>query len=98
MSSNKIMALSSITIEEPGADRVPELGRFIWTCWEEAGPKALGWIGASDEIIQDLASGKNLSKLLSDPNLKMFLAVEDGGALGLQQTEKSALKKLSSPA
>ncbi len=64
------------------------LRAFFDTAWGEAGPGALGWTGASDEAIREIASHPFLAALLSDPYRGVFVAEEGGGVVGIAVTRK----------
>jgi hypothetical protein len=76
--------LISVNIEiiGTGDKETKGLSDFIRSAWEEAGLESLGWTGASEEIIRDLASGKYLREVLSDPKMKIFLGEENGKEVG----------------
>ena len=48
--------------------------------WEEAGPGALGWTGASDESMREIASESFLVGLISREGTRVF-AAEDGAEI-----------------
>ena len=52
------------------------LSAFIIRAWKEAGPGALGFTGATDEAVGEIASVGFLSKLLKSPNVRVFVAEE----------------------
>jgi L-amino acid N-acyltransferase YncA len=62
-----------IEVNEASPQQANKIGRFIIEAWREAGPKALGWTGATEEKILDISSEKFLAGLLSSPDTKMFI-------------------------
>ena len=62
-------------------DAVP-LGVFFLQSWKEAGPDALGFTGANQEAIKEIASKEFLTSRLSSPNTKIVIAERQGEILG----------------
>jgi ribosomal protein S18 acetylase RimI-like enzyme len=50
--------------------------------WKRAGPGALGWTGATEDTIQEIASEKYLKKLVSNPKMKFLVSEENGEITG----------------
>jgi putative acetyltransferase len=50
--------------------------------WKRAGPGALGWIGATEDTIQEISSEEYLKKLLSNPKMRFFSSEENGEITG----------------
>lgn len=69
-------------------DHIPALGTFLLKAWEEAGPAALGWTGATDETIREIASEASLGNLLSRSDSAVLVAVEDGEVVGFAVTRR----------
>jgi ribosomal protein S18 acetylase RimI-like enzyme len=67
---------------------VPKLKAFLLQAWKEAGIGALGFTGASDETIREVASEKFLNERISNPDVDISI-VEDGGEiLGFAATKR----------
>jgi len=62
-------------------DAVP-LGAFFLRAWKEAGPEALGFTGANEEAIKEIASKEFLASRLASPNTRIVIAERRGGILG----------------
>lgn len=58
------------------------LGEFILTAWREAGPRAFGWTGANDQVIENLVSEESLKAILTNPKMKVFTCREGDRILG----------------
>jgi ribosomal protein S18 acetylase RimI-like enzyme len=58
------------------------LGAFFIQAWKEAGPGALGFTGATEEAIKEIASEKFLARRLSSPNARIVVAEEEGRIFG----------------
>ncbi|MGD0550012.1 MAG: GNAT family N-acetyltransferase [Candidatus Bathyarchaeia archaeon] len=76
------MVLKEVRIVEPNPDQVRALGKFVLDAWRRAGPKALGWTGATDDTIHEISSEESLMRLVSDPKLKFFVCEENGEIAG----------------
>ena len=50
--------------------------------WKRAGPGALGWTGATEYTIQEIASEKYLKRLVSNPKMKFLVSEENGEITG----------------
>jgi len=50
--------------------------------WKRAGPGALGWTGATEGTIQEIASEKYLKKLVSNPKMNFLVSEENGEITG----------------
>lgn len=62
---------------------VPRLSAFLRSAWAEAGPGALGWTGASDASIEEIASEAFLKGLLANAKAEVFAAVEADRIIGI---------------
>jgi ribosomal protein S18 acetylase RimI-like enzyme len=76
------MVLRSVRTVEPNPDQIRALGKFVLDAWKRAGPQALGWTGATEDTIHDIASEESLMGLVSDPKLKFFVCEENGEITG----------------
>lgn len=70
------MAEDSPRIAEATASDVDAVAKFVWDAWEEAGPDAPGWAGATEEVLEDLTQPENLLKRLGRPDRRIFAAWE----------------------
>jgi len=68
---------------------VPALKTFFEEAWNEAGPDALGFTGATEEAIHDIASKRSLHSLVARTDRHVVVALKGGRVLGF-----SALKAL----
>lgn len=78
-------------VRKATADDLHKLSAFILEAWREAGPGALGFAGATDEVIRELASEQTLKAMLVNPVLQIFVAEDAGGFVGF-----SSLKRVDS--
>ena len=70
------------SVLEPSSNQLSAIRRFILDAWKLAGPGALGWTGATEETISEIASEQYLEGLLANPNLKFFVTEENGEITG----------------
>jgi len=61
-------------VSELSVSDIPQLKSFVLEAWRLAGSSALGWTGATDENITEIASESFLRGLIGNPNLKVFIS------------------------
>lgn len=66
------------------------LGAFFMQSWREVGPEALGFAGATEEAINEIASEDFLTRRLSSPNTKIVVAERSGQILGFASIRKTS--------
>ncbi len=59
------------------------MGAFLKRAWKEAGPGALGWTGATDASMDEIASDDFLAALLARPGTHVVVAEETGEIIGI---------------
>ena len=64
------------------------LGVFLHDAWREAGPGGLGFTGATEETINEVASEEFLRKRLTNPDVRMYIVQDGERVLGLAATRK----------
>lgn len=67
---------------------VSKLSAFLVEAWKEAGPGALGFTGAKDEAIGEIASEEFLKKRLATPTIQMMVAEEERRIIGFSSMRK----------
>jgi ribosomal protein S18 acetylase RimI-like enzyme len=65
---------------------VQKLTDFFLQAWKEAGPGALGFTGATEKTINEIASEEFLKERLSNPAVKMYIVEGNGKILGFAAT------------
>jgi len=73
---------------------IQPLGGFILSAWDEAGPRAWGWTGATDASIHELASADYLRQLVSNPNLKILLARHGNRIVGFAASRRVDARRI----
>ena len=58
------------------------LAAFFMQAWKEAGPGGLGFAGATDEAIKEIATEKFLLQRLMSPSMKFAVIEREGRILG----------------
>lgn len=69
-------------VEELQSSNLRQLKTFILKAWQLAGPSALGWTGATDENIKDIASDCFLQNLVNNTNVKVFVSKTGNKVIG----------------
>jgi ribosomal protein S18 acetylase RimI-like enzyme len=75
-------------VREAKIGDVEAFGRFILKAWYEARPGALGWTGATDENVSQLASAEFLSPLIEREGIALFLAWDRGEVVGFASNRR----------
>lgn len=73
---------------EAGAGDVAAFAAFFRDAWQQAGPGALGFAGASDEVIAELTAPAAVLERIGGPDRRMFLAWEGGRVVGFAATRR----------
>ena len=76
------------SVSELVLDDIPRLGLFVLEAWRLAGPSALGWTGATDENIREIASENFLQRFIGNPNLKVFISKKGEEVVGFCAVRK----------
>ncbi len=74
---------------EPAAADASRLAAFLKRAWSEAGPGALGWTGATDATMDEIASEDFLAALLTNPQTTVLAAEEAGEIIGVAVLRRS---------
>ena len=69
------------------------LGTFFLRAWKEAGPEALGFTGANEEAIREIASKEFLSSRLASPNTRIVIAERRGEIMGFASIRRTGKKE-----
>jgi ribosomal protein S18 acetylase RimI-like enzyme len=77
-----------VSVSELVASDIPQLKSFILEAWRLAGPSALGWTGANDENIKEIASESFLQGFIGNPNLKVFISKTGKSVVGFCAVRK----------
>ena len=68
------MDVGTVTVTEATAADAGAVAAFFWEAWQQAGPNAPGFVGATDEIIGELTTQAAIVERLRGPDRRMFLA------------------------
>ena len=82
------MADDPITVTEATADDAGAFAAFFWEAWQQAGPTAPGFAGATDEVIRELTTRAAIVERLGGPDRRMFLAWSGGRVIGFAATTR----------
>ena len=72
----------AVVVRPARLNDVSRLSAFFLEAWREAGPRALGFAGATDESIREIATEEFLGKRLSTPTMQMTVAEEGRRFIG----------------
>jgi len=67
---------------------VSRLSGFFVEAWRQTGPGALGFAGANDEAIKEIASEEFLKRRLTTPAIQMMVAEEGGKIIGFSSVRR----------
>ena len=62
------------------------IGSFLHAIWDEAGPDAPGFAGATSELIDELARPDAVHSRLGGPTRRMMIAIRDDEVIGFAAT------------
>ena len=83
-----LMSGTHAVFSEAAAADVEAIATFCWAAWEEAGPDAPGWAGASDEAIRAITAPENLRRQVGGADGRIFLARESDAIVGFAATRR----------
>jgi ribosomal protein S18 acetylase RimI-like enzyme len=75
-----------IHVVEAGAADVDAIGTLFWRMWDEAGPDAPGFAGATEEVIAEIAQPDAIRARIGGPERHMFVAYIEDSAVGFAAT------------
>lgn len=73
-------------IREATAADASRVGAFLHAIWDEAGPDAPGFAGATSELIDEIARPEAVRERLGGPTRRMVIAVRDHEVVGFAAT------------
>ena len=82
---------AKLEVRPARANDVRSLSEFFLEAWKEAGPGAMGFSGATDEAMAEVASEGFLKRRMASPNVSMFVA-----GLGAEVVGFASLRKVDS--
>jgi len=77
-----------LTVAEATADDAGAFAAFFWEAWQQAGPEAPGFSGATDDIIRELTTQAAIVERLGGPDRRMFLAWVSQRVAGFSATTR----------
>lgn len=82
------MKRTALQVRPARQNDVSKLSVFFVEAWKEAGPGALGFTGATDGAIKEIASEEFLRKRIASPNVQTVVAEEEGKVIGFSSVRK----------
>jgi len=88
MDANGVTGTESerISVAEARDADTAAIAMFLWEAWRSSGPNALGWAGASEEVIAELTAPDAIRARIGGPDRRMFLAWEGDRVVGFSAT------------
>jgi len=83
-----VIAKEPITVTEASAPDAGAFSAFLWEAWQQVGPGAPGFTGATDELIRDLTTRAAIVERLGGPDRRMFLARSGNRVVGFSATTR----------
>ncbi len=77
-----------IRVVEAGEPDIPAIGTLFWRMWDEAGPGAPGFSGATEEVIAEIAQPAAIAARIGGPERRMFVAYADEDAVAFAATRR----------
>jgi ribosomal protein S18 acetylase RimI-like enzyme len=78
----------ALVVRPARANDVSKLSVFFFEAWKEVGPAALGFAGANDEAIKEIASEDFLMRRLATPTIQMMVAEEERRIIGFSSMRR----------
>lgn len=72
----------SLAVREASGEDVEAFAEFLTAAWQQSGPDAPGFAGATDEVIAELVTRDALLERIGGSDRRMFLAWEGGRVVG----------------
>lgn len=83
-----MIAEEPIIVTEGSAADAGAFAAFLWEAWQQVGPDAPGFAGATDELIRELTTRAAIVERLGGPDRRMFLARSDNRVVGFTATAR----------
>ncbi len=79
---------TGVVVEEATGGNVAAFASFFWRAWTEAEPGAPGFVGATDQIIEELITPEAVRQRIGGPERRMFLAWDGEEVVGFGATRR----------
>ena len=94
MSDSAVAGVPKTVVRPSRVSDAPRLSDFFLRAWREAGPGALGFTGATEEAVREIASEEFLRKRLSSPNVQMVVAEEGAAVVGFASLKRASAREV----
>ena len=71
-----------LRVREAQREDIEGLRKFILKAWDEAGPEAFGWSGASEETISHITTFNFLKELIDNDGVRVFISLDGDEVIG----------------
>lgn len=75
-------------VKEAQREDIESLSKFILKAWNEAGPEAFGWSGASEETISHITTFKFLKELIDNDSMRVFISLDGDKIVGFSTNRR----------
>ena len=80
--------VDGVVIREATASDALAIGDFLRSAWQEAGPNAPGFAGATDDLIAEMAAADAVRARIGGPERRTYLAWHDAEIVGFAATRE----------
>ena len=77
-----------VRVREAQREDIEDLRKFILKAWNEAGPQALGWSGASEETISHISTINFLKELIDNDDVRVFISLDGDEVVGFSTNRR----------
>jgi ribosomal-protein-alanine N-acetyltransferase len=78
--------VSDVVVGEAGSVDAAAIGAFMLAAWRMAGPDALGYSGATEDVMAEITTEAAVAARIAPPERRMFVARHDGAVVGFAAT------------
>lgn len=80
---NRRPSRTKLEVRPARPNDISKLSRFMVKAWQEAGPEALGFRGATSEAVLEITSERFLQRRLASPGTQLIVADDGSGFIGM---------------
>jgi hypothetical protein len=77
-----------VVAREASEADIDAFAEFFKAAWQQSGPDAPGFAGATDEVIAELTTRDAIRERIGGPDRRMFLAWQDERVVGFAATKR----------
>ena len=77
-----------LRVREAQREDIEGIKGFILKAWNEAGPEALGWSGASEDTISQITTFNLLKELIDNDGVRVFISLDGDEVVGFSTNRR----------